>query len=189
MRSVGILGGTFDPPHTGHLIIAEETRLALELDEIWFIPSYTPPHKDKAKSSAKDRMNMLKKAIDGNPSFKMNTIEIERLGKSYTFDTMSALVNDHPDIDFRFIIGADMVEYLPHWDRIDKLTNLVQFVGVKRKGHQLDSPYPVTEVEVPVIDISSTFIRERLADRTSVNYLIPDKVNAYIKENHLYENR
>ncbi|PAV28993.1 nicotinic acid mononucleotide adenylyltransferase [Virgibacillus profundi] len=189
MKRVGILGGTFDPPHLGHLIIAEEVRLALNLEEVWFIPSFTPPHKDEARTSAAHRMNMLQMAIKNNSSFQMNTIEIERLGKSYTFDTMKALRNEFPENDFHFIIGADMVEYLPHWNKIDELIKLVQFVGVGRPGYQLNTPYPITKVEIPMIEISSTSIRNRLANKETVNYLIPEDVYAYIKEKQLYENK
>ncbi|MBY7143321.1 nicotinate-nucleotide adenylyltransferase [Virgibacillus sp. NKC19-3] len=189
MKRVGILGGTFDPPHLGHLIIAEETRIALDLEEIWFIPSYTPPHKTSAKSSVEDRINMVKKAMKGNSSFRLNTIEVERLGKSYTFDTMKALRQAYPTIDFYFIIGADMVEFLPHWDRIDKLMNLVTFVGVKRPGYELKTSYPIVEVGIPLMDLSSTCIRNRLESGKTVRYLIPETVYSYIKEKQLYENR
>lgn len=189
MRRVGILGGTFDPPHLGHLIIAEEVRIELELEEIWFIPSHTPPHKDKAKTSAADRFAMLNIAIGSNPYFKINTIEVERIGKSYTFDTMKMLNEENRDIEFYFIIGADMVEYLPHWNRIDELIHLVKFVGVKRSGHELNAAYPVKEVEIPMIDISSTMIRNRLLNNRSVHYFMVDSVYSYIKEKQLYENR
>lgn len=189
MKRVGILGGTFDPPHLGHLVIAEETRLALGLEEIWFIPSYTPPHKDEAKTSVEDRIGMVEQAIEANDSFKINTIEVDRLGKSYTFDTMTALRLEYPSIDFYFIIGADMVEYLPHWDRIDDLINLVKFVGAKRTGYQLKTDYPIIEADMPIIDISSTIIRNRLANKKTVHYLIPETVYSYIKENQLYGNK
>src|SRR5699024_3722169 len=121
MRRIGILGGTFDPPHIGHLIIAEEVRAAQNLDEVWFIPSYEPPHKHRAFVDSADRVEMVKRAIAGNPYFSINTIEVNRLGKSYTFDTMKLLKEENPDASFYFIIGADMVEYLPHWKYIDKL--------------------------------------------------------------------
>lgn len=189
MKRIGILGGTFDPPHLGHLLIAEEVRIALELEEVWFIPTYVPPHKEEATTGVSERKNMVKQAIDRNDSFKVNTIEVDRLGKSYTFDTMRILKEEHPDTEFFFIIGADMVEYLPHWNEIDQLIDLVTFVGVKRSGYQLNSDYPVVEVDVPMIDISSTFIRERLAVGKTVTYLIPESVYSYIKENLLYENR
>lgn len=186
MRRIGILGGTFDPPHLGHLIIAEEVRIKLGLEEIWFIPSYTPPHKKDANSSADDRIAMLQCAIKGNPFFKINIIEVERLGKSYTIDTMEALRASNKDVDFYFIIGGDMVEYLPYWNRIDELVELVHFVGVKRTGYTLNAIYPIEEVDIPVINISSTMIRNRLAKRISVKYLIPDAVEIMIKERQLY---
>lgn len=187
MRRIGILGGTFDPPHLGHLLIAEEVRINLDLEEIWFIPSYTPPHKNDANTSAADRIAMLQCAIKGNPFFKINTIEVERLGKSYTINTMEALRASNKDVAFYFIIGADMVEYLPHWKRIDELIQLVNFVGVKRTNYTVDATYPVVEVDIPMIDISSTMIRNRLAKQISVKYLVPDAVEAIIKERQLYE--
>ncbi|MEC5422188.1 nicotinate-nucleotide adenylyltransferase [Virgibacillus sp. C22-A2] len=187
MKRVGILGGTFDPPHLGHLIIGEEVRLALNLEEIWFVPSHLPPHKESAKTSATDRINMLMKALDGNSFFSINTIETERLGKSYTFDTIKALQKEFPDTEFYFIIGADMVEYLQHWHRIDELINMVSFVGVKRAGYKLHSAYPIIEVDIPAIEISSTLIRDRLSTNETVRYLMPETVYTYIKEKQLYE--
>lgn len=188
MKRIGILGGTFDPPHMGHLIMAEEVRLAMQLDEIWLIPSFEPPHKEKAHSDSADRVEMVKLAVQGNPAFKISTIEVDRLGKSYTFNTMKAIRSEYPDAKFHFIIGADMVEYLPHWRNIELLMDLVDFVGVKRNGYQLQSEFPVRGVEIPLIEISSTMIRERLNNNVSVKYLVPDSVETYIKEKHLYEN-
>jgi nicotinate-nucleotide adenylyltransferase len=186
-RRIGILGGTFDPPHLGHLLIAEEVRMNLDLEEIWFIPSHTPPHKRVANTSTADRVLMLECAIKDNPYFKINTIEIERLGKSYTVDTMESLCTTNEDVEFYFIIGADMVEYLPHWQRINELLQLVNFVGVNRANYTLDTSYPVIEVNIPMFDISSSMIRNRLISRISVKYLIPDAVDYVIKERQLYE--
>ncbi|GAA0601977.1 nicotinate-nucleotide adenylyltransferase [Virgibacillus siamensis] len=188
MKRIGILGGTFDPPHMGHLIIAEEVRKAMELDEIWLIPSFEPPHKDRAKTESTNRVEMVRLAIQGNSAFKICTIEVDRLGKSYTFDTMEALRSEFPEVSFYFIIGADMVEFLPHWENIDHLMDLVKFVGVQRNGYQLETDFPVEVVDVPMIEISSTMIRQRLSNHGSVKYLVPDIVESYIKENHLYEN-
>lgn len=186
MKRIGILGGTFDPPHLGHLIIAEEVRLALELDEIWFIPTNTPPHKDDAKTGVYDRIKMVELAIETNPHFKINTIEIKRSGKSYTIDTMEELTSLHPDYAFYFLIGADMVEYLPNWHRIDELMELVSFVGVKRSGYKLETDYNISTVNIPLIDISSTEIRKRLQNNRSANYLVPERVYAYIRGERLY---
>lgn len=186
MRKIGILGGTFDPPHVGHLIIAEEVRLALELEEIWFIPTYTPPHKEDAITKAYDRIKMTELAIQSNPYFKINTIEIERKGKSYTIDTIAELRRLYPDCEFYFIIGGDMVEYLPNWHRIDELVGMVKFVGVERTGYGMDPPYDVIKVEIPLIDISSSALRNFLRNNRSVNYLVPEAVFAYIRREGLY---
>ncbi|WP_430785133.1 nicotinate-nucleotide adenylyltransferase [Virgibacillus flavescens] len=189
MKRIGILGGTFDPPHIGHLVIAEEVRVALKLDEIWFIPTQEPPHKNKANISAENRVEMVKKIIDGNPYFKLNTIEVDRLGKSYTIETLTLLKKKYPDDSFYFIIGADMVEYLPQWHQINELIKLVSFVGVKRIGSQLRTPYSITEVDIPYIEISSTMIRERIYQGASIKYYLPETVIGYIKEHRLYEER
>lgn len=187
MRKIGILGGTFDPPHIGHLVIAEEVRLALDLEEVWFIPTSTPPHKQDSNTDANHRVAMTELAIEDNPAFKINTIEINRLGKSYTIDTVKELKQQYPGCEFYFIIGADMVEYLPHWLGIDELVNLVQFVGVNRSGYVLDTPYRVLEVDVPLIDISSSMLRKRLNDKRTIKYFITNEVYGYIRRELLYE--
>lgn len=188
MNRIGIIGGTFDPPHVGHLLIAEEVRIALKLDEIWFIPTNEPPHKEKAMTNGKNRVKMVKKAVKSNHYFKVNEIEMERDGKSYTIDTMRALKNRNPDVEFYFILGADMVEYLPYWDEIEELMEIVNFVGVKREGYELNSKYSIIEIPIPMIDISSSMIKERLINGKSVTYLIPESVEVFINEEHLYEN-
>ncbi|SHF67331.1 nicotinate-nucleotide adenylyltransferase [Ornithinibacillus halophilus] len=188
MKRIGILGGTFDPPHIGHLIIAEEVRQQLQLEEVWFIPTYEPPHKKEASIGADHRIHMINNAIKGNAAFRLNTIEIERHGKSYTIDTIKALQQSHKDTEFFFIIGADMVEYLANWSKIDELVEMITFVGVKRPGYQLKTTYPIIEVEVPFIEVSSTTIRKRFANKQSVKYLIPESVYMYIKEYQLYGN-
>ncbi|SFD56095.1 nicotinate-nucleotide adenylyltransferase [Lentibacillus persicus] len=189
MKHVGILGGTFDPPHIGHLIIAEEVRTAMSLDAIWFMPSHEPPHKRNANADASDRIAMTEKAVAGNPHFSVLRIEVNRLGKSYTFDTMKLLKEEHPDTDFYFIIGADMVEYLPHWKHVNALMDMITFIGVKREGHVLKSKYPVVEVDVPVIEISSTEIRKRVMENKSIKYMVLEDVESYLKGKHLYERR
>ena len=187
MKKVGLLGGTFDPPHYGHLLIAEEVHRTLDLDEVWFIPSQEPPHKEKARTPARYRVKMVEAAIESNSHFRLHSIEVERSGKSYTIDTVKALKENNPETAFFFIIGADMVEYLPNWYKIEELISLVEFIGVKRPDHELHSPYSVKEVEVPAVDISSTMIRERLQTGTTARYLVTDPVLQVIKENHLYE--
>lgn len=186
MKKIGLLGGTFDPPHIGHLLIAEEVYQALGLDEVWFIPSYEPPHKNKSKTNVNYRIKMIEAAIRDNEHFHINLIEINRLGKSYTFDTIKMLNEQYPQTSFYFVIGADMVEYLPKWNKIDDLIKLVQFVGVKRANYQLASGYPIKEVEIPGIDISSSIIRDRLKRGVGVRYLVQPKVLDVIKELELY---
>jgi nicotinate-nucleotide adenylyltransferase len=187
MKKVGILGGTFDPPHYGHLLIANEVRSALELDKIWFMPNHEPPHKKKPESvEDEDRLHMLELAIAENANFSIQPIELERKGPSYTVDTMKILHTEYPDHQFYFIIGADMIEYLPKWHDIDILVNLVQFVGVKRKSYRHQTDYPVLYIDVPAIDVSSSMIRDRVKKGQTVRYLLPDSVIDYIEEKQLY---
>lgn len=186
MKRIGIMGGTFDPPHLGHLIMAEQVRITLDLNEIWFIPSQNPPHKQNVAAKAEDRIAMLEYAIKSNPAFKLNTIEMKRSGKSYTIDTMKELKAACPETIFYFIIGGDMVEYLPQWHAIDELIQLVTFVGVNRTGYKLTSPYPIIKVDVPIIEISSTMIRTRVANQQSIQYLVTEQVATYIRERGLY---
>lgn len=189
MKKVGILGGTFDPPHIGHLIIADEVCQQLALDEVWFIPTNIPPHKGAAHSAAEHRVLMLQLATEDNDRFRVHTIEVERNDVSYTIDTVSALQAMHPQIDFYFIIGADMVEYLPKWHRIDELINKISFIGVNRNGYNVHSTFPIIEVEAPLIDISSSMIRKRVNASAPYRYFLKDTVASYIKEHHLYGNK
>jgi len=187
MKKIGILGGTFNPPHQGHLIIANEVCHALKLDQVWFMPNQEPPHKKKAGgASNEDRISMLEMAIKGNIFFKIETIELDREGPSYTVDTMKILAARHPGHEYYFIIGADMVEYLPKWRQIDELLDLVTFVGVQRPGYRLETPYPVLLVDIPAIEISSSLIRDRLHEGKTVDYLLPDSVIRQIREKQLY---
>lgn len=187
MKKVGILGGTFNPPHQGHLIIANEVCHSLGLHEVWFMPNQEPPHKTKAAgASNEDRVAMLEAAIKGNTLFKVEKAELERQGPSYTYETMRILKERYPQHQFYFIIGADMVEYLAKWHKIDELLNLVTFVGVQRPGYSMETSYPIETVEVPAIDLSSSMIRERLHEGGTVQYILPDSVIRYIRENKLY---
>ncbi|MBM7701450.1 nicotinate-nucleotide adenylyltransferase [Metabacillus iocasae] len=190
MKRIAILGGTFNPPHLGHLIIANEVFYTLNLDECWFMPSYTPPHKEVSDEvNPEHRLRMLELAIKGQEHFSVQDIEFDRKGTSYTFDTIRLLKELYPDVHFYFVVGGDMVEYLPKWHRIEELVHLVTFVGVKRPGYELRSSYPVEFVEVPQVDISSSLIRERVNQGHSIQYLVPNEIKAYIEENGLYESR
>ncbi|TYC50176.1 nicotinate-nucleotide adenylyltransferase [Weissella muntiaci] len=188
-KKVGILGGTFNPPHIGHLVIAEQVANVLGLDLVMFMPNATPPHIDpKGAIAAKHRARMVQAAIAGNSHFDIELLEVQRGGKSYTFNTMLQLRLEHPNYEYYFIIGADEVNYLPKWYRIDELVKLVNFVGVNRPGQKIRTNYPVTFVDVVDVDISSTDIRRRLAQGKSIRYLVPDPVAAYIFEEGLYLN-
>jgi nicotinate-nucleotide adenylyltransferase len=187
MPKVGILGGTFDPPHYGHLLIANEVLSKLNLDEVWFMPNQEPPHKKKSESvENQERLQMLELSIKGNEAFKIEKIELERSGLSFTVDTMRILNEMYPNHKFYFIIGADMIEYLPKWHKIDELIELVQFVGVERPEYSSKTDYPITYVDVPAIDVSSSMIRKRVQQGMTVRYLLPDPVIDFIRENHLY---
>lgn len=186
-RQVGILGGNFNPVHQAHLVIAEQVHQHLGLDEIRLMPSFLPPHVDPKKTiDAQDRYNMLLLATKGNPHLGIETVELERKGKSYTIDTMRVLKQLHPTTDYYFIIGGDMVDYLPKWRDIDELVKLVQFVGVIRPGYSKRSPYPILWVDSPLMEISSTMIREKVSQGESPRYLLPDLVLEYILQRGLY---
>ncbi|ALC89868.1 nicotinate-nucleotide adenylyltransferase [Bacillus sp. FJAT-18017] len=187
MKKIGILGGTFNPPHIGHLIIANEVCISAGLDEVWFMPNQEPPHKKKsAGAENSDRLAMLELAITGNRLFKVETCELERPGPSYTVDTMEILKSQYNEEQFYFIIGADMVEYLPKWHRIDDLMKMVTFIGVERPGYSMATDFPIMTVDIPEINISSSLVRNRLRNGETVKYLVPEEVIRHIRENRLY---
>ncbi|PLR93792.1 nicotinate-nucleotide adenylyltransferase [Bacillus sp. T33-2] len=187
MKKIGILGGTFNPPHIGHLVIANEVLFSLRLDEIWFMPNQQPPHKHKTAGATNgDRYAMVNLAIQGHPCFRTEPVELKRSGPSYTYETMKILKEMYDDHEFFFIIGADMVEYLPKWYKIDQLIKMVTFVGVRRPDYSHVTDYPILNVDTPMLDISSSMIRKRLEQGTTIRYLVPEPVRMYIKENGLY---
>lgn len=186
-KQVGILGGNFNPVHNQHLLIADQVGTALNLEKVYLMPEYLPPHVDEKDTiEAEHRLNMLKLAIADNPLFDIEQAELQRKGKSYTYDTMKALIAQNPDTDYYFIIGGDMVEYLPKWYKIDELVEMVQFVGVKRPGYTIDTPYPIIWLDVPMMDLSSSLIRKKIAQGCSIRYLVPEAVRNYILEKGLY---
>lgn len=188
-KRIGILGGTFNPPHVGHLMIADQVFAQLGLDKILFIPDAKPPHVDvKTAISIEHRVEMVRRAIIDHQNFDLCLIEAKRGGISYTYDTMRQLKLMHPENEYYFIIGGDMVEYLPKWHKIDELTKMVQFVGVCRKGYEKSSPYPLIWINMPEIDVSSTWIRKTVQTQGSIRYFVPDLVRQYIEEKGLYSN-
>lgn len=189
MRKIGLMGGAFDPPHFGHLLIAEQAREAFQLDEVWFIPTKIPPHKTSSNLCKDDqRIEMVKLAIETNTKYRLSLVEFERIGRSYTIDTIKILKNRYTEIDFYFIIGGDMIEYLPKWKDIEELLTLITFIGVKRPGHNCAFIYSdkVEIIDAPQLEISSSEIRERLQKGRSIRYLLPEAVIEYIKEQGIY---
>ena len=186
-KQIGILGGNFNPVHHAHLVVADQVRQQLGLDQVLLMPEYEPPHVDKKETiDEKRRLKMLELAIEGIEGLGIETIELERKGISYTYDTMKLLTEQHPDTDYYFIIGADMVDYLPKWCRIDELVELVQFVGVQRPRYKAGTSYPVIWVDVPLMDISSSMVRDFLAQGRTPNFLLPQPVLDYIEKEGLY---
>lgn len=188
-EKVGILGGTFNPPHVGHLMIADQVRDQLDLDKILFMPTAEPPHSsiEKKTISSDIRVHMLDLSIGDNPHFDTELFEVEKGGKNYTYNTMKALIDLYPAVDFYFIIGADMIEDLPTWYEIDKLVEMVQFVGVNRPGYKVETDYPIIMVDVPLVDISSSNLRRKVAMGCSIQYLVPEDVRKYIEREGLYQ--
>lgn len=189
-KKIGLLGGNFNPIHHAHLMMADQVAQQMSLDQVLLMPENIPPHVDtKNTIAAEHRVNMLKLAIKDNPRLGLELIEIERGGKSYSYDTLKLLTQLHPDTDFYFIIGSDMVEYLPKWYKIDELIKLVNFIAIRRTPLLPESLYPVTWLETPLLPISSTMIRETFARQLEPTYLLPQSVLQYIQKNNLYKKK
>lgn len=188
-KRIGLYGGTFNPIHNAHLFFADQVGHALCLDRVDFLPDAKPPHVDHKDSiNPKLRLQMLELAIADNPFLGIEDAELERGGISYTYDTIKYLLDKHPDVDYYFIIGGDMVDYLGKWYRINDLIRLphFHFVGVHRQGAKNETKYPVIWVDVPTVDFSSTDIRRRIQSGQSIKYMVPDAVSKFIEEHGLY---
>jgi len=186
-KRVGLLGGTFNPPHLGHLVMADQVLNQLNLDKVYLMPNNLPPHVDEKKTIAADkRLKMVQLSVADHPKLDVEMIELKRGGVSYSYDTIKELKMMHPENDYYFIIGGDMVEYLPKWYRIDELVKMVQFVAINREGYQKVSKYPLLWVDVPTIGISSSLIRQKVAQGASIKYLVKDSVEKYIEKEGLY---
>lgn len=188
MSRIGLMGGTFDPPHVGHLLIAEQAREQLGLDKVWFLPAAIPPHKS-GFSPANDRIEMTRRAIGNHPQFELQLIEFERAEPSYTVETMKRLRVQYPNDSFYFLIGADSLDALEQWYEYDTLITLVTFGAVARPGSRYRIPEraDVRTIDMPQLEISSTDIRERVKRNKSIKYLVPSDVETYIKEHNLYD--
>jgi len=185
---VGILGGTFNPIHAGHLILAEEAREKLNLDKIIFMPTYLPPHKDKSEiASAQDRFKMIKIAIKGNNHFSVSDLEIKRQGRSYTIDTVRDFKKLHPKDELYFISGSDLLKYLAEWKDLEEILKIVKFVVATRPGYPLEKiPDYISTVSIRAVDISGFEVREASKADKSFRYLVPEGVYNYIIKRKLY---
>ena len=189
---LGVMGGTFDPIHHGHLVAASEAAALLDLDEVVFVPTGQPYRKDDRKvSPAEHRYLMTVIATASNPRFTVSRVDIEREGPTYTYDTLLDLREQRPNDDLFFITGADALDQILSWKDADKMFELAHFVGVTRPGHTLSGDgLPedrVTLLNVPAMAISSTDCRERTQQGEPVWYLVPDGVVQYIGKYDLYK--
>jgi len=199
MRRIGLMGGTFDPIHYGHLVIAEEVRIRFGLDKVIFIPCGTPAHKkDYAVTPAEHRYLMTVLATVSNPHFETSRIEIDREGPSYAIDTIRAFQeSEPPGTELFFITGADAILEILTWHRNSDLVKMCRFIAATRPGYPLDglknlpADYlrQIDIVEVPGIEISSTDLRERVRRNLPIRYLTPPETEAYIKKHRLYLNQ
>jgi nicotinate-nucleotide adenylyltransferase len=199
-RRLGIMGGTFDPIHYGHLVTAEGARYSFGLDRVIFVPSGRPPHKPgHIVSDPLDRYKMTCLAVASNPFFCASAIEVERPGPSFTIDTVRAVMQLYPGAKIYFITGADALLEIFKWKDFDILLTICNFVAATRPGYRLfelrektaslpsDLKQNISYMEVPALAISSTEIRQRVHDGRPVKYLLPESVEDYIKKNKLYK--
>nr|WP_050999538.1 nicotinate-nucleotide adenylyltransferase [Lactobacillus hominis] len=187
---IGIMGGTFNPVHMAHLVMAEQVRKKLHLDEIWFIPTNIPPHKELAGNvSAKDRCAMLELATHNNPYFHVKLFEIMRGGVSYTVDTLRYLKKRAPKNHYYLIMGSDEVNDFENWHEPETIALLATLVGVRRPNYPQKPKYPMIWVDAPDLDISSSMIRQNVATGNSIRYLVPEEVRLYIESRGLYAAR
>lgn len=198
-QKVGIMGGTFDPIHYGHLILAEYVATDVKLDKVIFMPSGTPYLKSHV-TEKKHRLEMTKRGIAGNDKFIVSTMELDRVGNTYTVDTMATLKQSHPNTRFYFIMGADSLFDLEKWKNSEQLFKICDFAVTNRGGtysktdlqtqiQTLNQKYAsqISLVSIPDIQISSTEIRKRVRNNQSIKYLLPGNVEAYILEQGLYK--
>lgn len=184
---IGVLGGTFDPIHFGHLAAASEVRHVLGLDRVLLVPANAQPLKAPPVASAADRLEMCRLAVADDPYLDVDDCDIVRGGATFTVDTLADLAARHPGADLTFIAGADAVATLDRWKDAERLRTLARFVGVTRPGHVP----PVEEqgvdvLEVPSVAVSSTEVRRRVLDGAPIRYLTPQGVVRYIERHDLY---
>ena len=187
---LGVLGGTFDPVHHAHLAVADQARQQLALTQLLFMPAWIAPHKQHATphAAAADRLAMLELAIDGNPAFATSTIEIERRGTSYTVETLAALTRQYAGVELYLLIGADNYRIFPTWHRHERILELCTVAVYNRPGcyiERVEDPFVL--LDGPMLDITSSWVREQVAAQRSIRYFVPEPVRAYIGAHGLYQ--
>src|SRR5215469_9514105 len=184
LKKIGIYGGSFDPIHHGHLILAREAREVLNLEKIIFVPATVSPFKERAAAASADmRLKMLHAAIEGEEGFAIDDCELRRPPPSWTIDTVLEIRKREPDSEICLLIGEDNVATLDRWRRFEELNKLVRFVVLDRTGSQMQSDHQVVRRK---IDISATDIRKRVAHGQSIRYLVPSAVEEIIQREKLY---
>jgi len=189
MKRIGILGGTFNPIHIGHLTIAQMVHEQMKLDKVIFVPSNLPPHKTgKNVASSGNRYHMIRLAIAGNPRFEISDFEIKREGKSYSIETVKHFQKFYSQrTKFFFIIGDDLLPTLHTWRRVEEILKIVSFVVVNRPGFkERKSKIKVKSISVPGLQTSSSYVRRRIISGKTAKYLVPDNVLEYIRRKKLY---
>lgn len=189
---IGVMGGTFDPIHHGHLVAASEVAQSFDLDEVVFVPTGQPWQKHDV-SPSEHRYLMTVIATASNPRFTVSRVDIDRAGPTYTIDTLRELKKERPTADLFFITGADALAQILSWRDHDELWDMAHFVAVSRPGHVLSTAGlptdDVSQLEIPALAISSTDCRERVEHGNPVWYLVPDGVVQYIAKHHLYRSK
>ncbi|RPI04747.1 MAG: nicotinate (nicotinamide) nucleotide adenylyltransferase [Ignavibacteriae bacterium] len=190
MKRIGIFGGTFDPPHHGHLAIAQQAKKQLALDEIYFVPAFIPPHKQgRLSTTAAHRLTMLKLVLRGQEGLKVSALELQRKGISYTVDTLQSLKRRHPKAEFVLIIGADNLAQFHTWKSPKKILHLVSLAVYKRTGFHLpvkDRGFKFVQLKGRLYRVSSTEIRNKIEKGNSIRGLVPEPLLSYIQKHSLY---
>ena len=198
-QRIGLMGGTFNPIHYGHLLIAENAYEQFQLDEVIFLPTGQSPHKDARQIlCANERMEMIRLAIADNPHFSWSDYEIRKEGISYTYLTVRAFYEQMSDGELFFIMGADSLAYFDSWMRPDEISRMSTILAAVRDGLNLDELYPIRDfleqkygtkvgfINTPNFSVSSRMIRQRMIQRHSIRYLVPEIVERYLKEHNVY---
>ena len=192
LKKTGLLGGSFDPVHTGHLLIARDAMESLGLEEVFFIPAAQAPLKENhPAATAVQRRAMLEVAIQNEPGFRILDTELEAGGVSFTINTVRTLIASHPDHQFFWILGGDQVQRLPDWKEIDELCRLIEFAALERPGHPFTAPdipnLRCHQIRGHTFSISSSEVRGRIQQHKPVRYFVPEGVAKYISAHQLYK--